>query len=380
MRAAKRVFACLLLALCAQIAPGYAHTNSLAYLDLQAQGEDLRLQWSVALTDLNEVADLELDRDGDRAITWGELRANAAPIAAVFAREVQLEQAGHACIAAGTPGLRVDSHQGEPYAVLDLRYRCHVGLDALQLRYGFQARRDAQHRAIVTVRSAQGEARTSVAAPDGGTLQLELGRSSAWSAFAGFVKYGFQHILEGWDHVLFVLALVLSAMRARERDGAMVAVRSRAWGLLKLITLFTLAHSLTLVLAALQWVSLPSRLIEAGIAASIVVTAANNLVPFLRPRWEAALVFGFGLLHGLGFAALLSDLLLSTTHRVTALAGFNIGVELGQLVVVALALAALAAISQLGLRRSPWLRQRVTAVASLATACAGAVWFVQRAF
>lgn len=380
MHAARRLAFWLLLALCARIAPGHAHTSSLAYLDLQPQGDRLQLQWSVALTDLNEVAELELDRDGDRAITWGELRANGDAIAAVFAREVQLEQAGQACVADAAPRLQVDLHQGESYAVLHLRYRCHTGLEALQLRYGFQAGRDNQHRAIVTMRSAQGDSRTAVASPDGSTLRLELGRSSAWNAFAGFVKYGFQHILEGWDHVLFVLALVLSAMRARADDGVAPPWSRRAWGLLKLVSLFTLAHSLTLALAAMQWVALPSRLVEAGIAASIIVTAANNLIPFLRPRWEAALVFGFGLLHGLGFATLLSDLLLSTSHRLTALAGFNIGVELGQLAVVAAALAILGAIALLGAQRRPWLRQRITAFASLATACAGAVWFVQRAF
>lgn len=370
MRAIERGLLWLLL--CAAT-PVWAHTSSLGYLDVRPDGERLAVQWSVSLIDLNE--ELAVDLDGDQAITWGELRQRQSALAALFARQLQFQQGTQACAPDGTVGVRVDTRQGEVFAVLDSIVLCAGTVDTVDLRYRFLTERNRQHRAIVTTHPRRGDAKTVVVAPDGEAVPLTLAEGSAWRSFSGFVKHGFLHILEGWDHVLFVLVLVMSAMAPRGNGATPPAVSARMLTLLKLVSLFTLAHSLTLALAALQVFVLPTRVVEAGIAASIVVTAANNFRPFLKPRFEAAVVFGFGLLHGMGFATLLNDLLLSTPHRVMALAGFNVGVELGQLAIVLLTAPLL-----LAALVSAAVRRRVVLAASAATACAGCVWFVDRAF
>jgi HupE / UreJ protein len=175
---------------------------------------------------------------------------------------------------------------------------------------------------------------------------------------ASFVRLGVEHILTGWDHLLFLLVLLL---------------RGGGWlSLVKIITAFTVAHSVTLALAVLEVVALPDRLVEAVIALSIAAVAAENL--FLRPvvsrRWLVS--FAFGLVHGFGFSSVLRDIGLPTEGLVLSLLGFNAGVELGQALVVAVALPALTL-----LRTTRW-EARVTRSASLATLLVGAVLFVER--
>lgn len=372
MRALERCLSWCLLSCCAL--PAWAHTSSLSYLDVRPDGDALALQWSVSLIDLNEV--LALDLDGDRDVTWGELRQNEGALAALLAEHVRFQQIGHACSPDRAIALRVDTRQGEPFAVIDATAHCADAIDTAVLRYSFLAERNRQHRVIVTVHPLRAGSETLVLAPTDAGAPLSLGAgSSAWRSLATFVAHGFQHILQGWDHILFVLVLVLSTMVPRAATERMPPLSSRVLALLKLVSVFTIAHSLTLALAALQVFTLPSRVVETGIAASIAVTAVNNVWPLVRPRYEAGLVFAFGLLHGMGFAALLNDLLLSSEHRVLALAGFNIGVELGQLAIV------LVAVPPLLLVLAPaGARRRFAPAMSLAAACAGCFWFVQRAF
>jgi len=183
----------------------------------------------------------------------------------------------------------------------------------------------------------------------------------AWCVAGRYLKLGFEHILPlGLDHILFVLGLFLLSTGWRP--------------LLWQVTAFTLAHSISLGLSMYGVVSLPSRLVETSIAASIVyVGVENSLTPRLH-AWRPAMVFLFGLLHGLGFAGVLSELGLPRGEFAPALAGFNVGVELGQLAVIGMALLAVGR-----WRRRPWYRARVIVPASLAIAAVAAFWTVQRA-
>jgi hydrogenase/urease accessory protein HupE len=182
-------------------------------------------------------------------------------------------------------------------------------------------------------------------------------------SFRGFLVLGAEHIFTGYDHLLFLCGLLLVCRRWRT-----VAA---------IVTCFTLAHSVTLALAALEVVSLPSRLVESLIAASIVYVGVENILRGDEPRGRWALTFGFGLIHGLGFASVLREIGLGKfgTSIVGPLVGFNLGVELGQLVVACLLLAVL-----WRLRRIPAFDRRGTRVASAAVAAAGLVWLVGRAF
>jgi hypothetical protein len=159
--------------------------------------------------------------------------------------------------------------------------------------------------------------------------------SERWRGFLDYVREGVWHIWFGYDHILFLLSLLLPAVLVR-RAGAWQTVptlRAALVDVAKIVTAFTLAHSVTLSLAALGYLELPSRWVESAIALSVVLAAGNNLYP----RWYAyrtTVAFGFGLIHGLGFASVLGDLSLPDGLLVTALIGFNLGVELGQLAIV----------------------------------------------
>jgi hypothetical protein len=184
----------------------------------------------------------------------------------------------------------------------------------------------------------QGSNRLAVFAPDTQIQTFELHSDLAkQTPLQTFIKEGIWHIWRGYDHILFLLALLLPGV-LRRSDGTwepVMAVKPAVIRVLQIVTAFTVAHSITLSLAALGLVHLPSRLIESAIAASVVMAALNNLRPFFFERgWLVA--FGFGLLHGFGFANALSDLGLHSGQFALTLFGFNLGVEIGQLAIVAL--------------------------------------------
>ena len=189
--------------------------------------------------------------------------------------------------------------------------------------------------------------------------EARLSTAGGHRGAASFVMLGIEHILTGWDHLLFLLVLLL---------------RGGGWlSLLRIVTAFTLAHSVTLALAALDVITLPDRLVESVIALSIALVAAENLLfrSLVARRWLVS--FGFGLVHGFGFSSVLREIGLPTQGLVLSLLGFNVGVELGQALVVAVALPALAL-----LRRTRW-EPRVVRFASLATLLVGAALFLERA-
>ncbi len=185
-------------------------------------------------------------------------------------------------------------------------------------------------------------------------------QASAWESFVAYIPVGFDHILpKGLDHILFVLGLFFLAARLRP--------------LLWQVSAFTLAHTVTLALAALGYVSVPAYIVEPLIAASIAFVALENIFFPRLGLWRPLVVFGFGLLHGLGFASVLGEFGLPDGSFVPALIGFNIGVELGQLTVIAIAFIVVG----LAWKRD-WYRQVVAVPASAAIALIGAYWVVER--
>lgn len=179
--------------------------------------------------------------------------------------------------------------------------------------------------------------------------------------FIDYAKLGFTHILpKGLDHILFIVGLFLLSPRMRP--------------LLILATTFTVAHSITLALGILDIVRIPAEIVEPLIAASIVFVALENAFPDRLRQWRPLVVFGFGLLHGLGFAGVLEELGLPTDQFFVALLGFNVGVELGQITVLALCFLAVG----LWFQRRAWYRRAVTIPASALIAAIGGFWFFER--
>ncbi|MEM6406921.1 MAG: HupE/UreJ family protein [Pseudomonadota bacterium] len=201
---------------------------------------------------------------------------------------------------------------------------------------------------------------------DGGALSDPLPRigtapQSGFSVFVQYIAVGFDHIIpKGLDHILFVLGLFFLSLRA----GPLVTQ----------VTIFTLAHTITLALASLGYVAVNPAIVEPLIAASIVYVAVENIFTSKITWWRPFLIFLFGLLHGLGFASVLGEFGLAPGRFIAALVGFNIGVELGQLAVIGLAFLAVG----YWFGEKPWYRARVAIPASGVIALIGAYWVFER--
>jgi hypothetical protein len=271
----------------------------------------------------------------------------------------------------------LDKHSDGTYAVLTLAARCDSPGQALTARYSLLFDVDPSHRGLVQWIAAGGATpQALVFGTDSAQQALALQPQGAWRTLKQYLVDGVWHIWIGYDHILFLLALLLpSVLVRRGREWAGVDRFGRAvTEVVKVVTAFTLAHSITLSLAALDVISLPSRLVESAIALSVIFAALNNLRGTIHSRrW--VLAFAFGLIHGFGFASVLADLGLPQQALVVALVGFNVGVELGQLAVVA-AFLPLA----FGLRGTRFYRTGVLKAGSLAVALLAGWWFVQRAF
>ena len=178
---------------------------------------------------------------------------------------------------------------------------------------------------------------------------------------SNYLAIGFTHILpKGLDHILFVVGLFLLSPALRP--------------LLIQVTSFTIAHTVTLALGSLGVIQISPAIVEPLIAASIVYVAVENIISDKLQRWRPLLIFAFGLLHGLGFAGVLSEIGIASGFFIAALLSFNIGVEIGQLTVIALCFL----LFGLWFRRRPWYRSRITIPLSLVIALVGAYWFVER--
>jgi hypothetical protein len=313
--------------------PVLAHKPSDSYLALSPEGNEVLGQWDIALRDLDYAIGLDADDDG--AITWNELRTREADIAAYALARLHISVASKPCTLK-PGGLLVDQHSDGAYAVLRFSAGCDSKVSDLTVDYRLFFDLDPLHRGLMRL-TANGITRTAIFSPERATQQLDGAVASPINQFFAFVREGVWHIWIGIDHLLFLIALLLPAMLVRTSAGWKPVANSSVafWNVFKIVTAFTVAHSITLSLAALEVVSLPSRWVETAIAASVLLAALNNLYPVVRRRlWVVAFVFG--LIHGFGFASVLLDLGLPRNALVLSLFGFNLGVELGQLMVVVL--------------------------------------------
>jgi hypothetical protein len=344
-----------------------AHSLSVAHVDIRPAaygGQDIELD--LALRDL--ALELSLDANHDERITWSELQAVEAPLESMLQRGFRLSVATDHC-PLRLQALHVRRYDDGSYASLQLHAACPAST-GLRLDYALFFDGDPRHRALVTVHRAAGVA-TLIARSEARSLSLpDVGANP----FLAFVREGVGHILSGYDHLAFLLSLLLPAPLVLAAGAWRPAADWRAvfWPTLGLVTAFTAAHSITLSLAALGWVRPNAMLVEATIAASVALAALNNLRPLVTRRlWVVG--FGFGLVHGLGFAGALLETGLPANARLAALLGFNVGVELGQLAVVGMALPALYLLR--GTRGYP---NYVLRLSSIAIAALAGWWLYQR--
>jgi hypothetical protein len=423
-----------LFAFLALLAPAaFAHKASDAYVTLHVDGATVDARIDIALRDLDR--DLDLDTNADDQLSWKEVRTRWADIAALARNDIRLSADGARCTPdpastpvtdANTPALT--EHSDGTYAVLRTQWHCAAPVQQLSVEYELFAKTDPTHRGIARVSRADASAdspapQLAVLSPGTGWHRFRLpalpqiaaasesratlvdtpapiaspaaagtadvdtapAADAPASSFFGFVREGVHHILIGYDHILFLLSLLLPAVwiRSAVTDPRTGLTRTR-WipsdnlrlaltNVLKVVTAFTVAHSITLALSVLDIVNPPSRWVESIIAASVVLAALNNIWPLIsEARWK--LTFVFGLVHGFGFASALKDAGLAKGALAGPLIGFNVGVEIGQLCIVAVVLPI-----AWSLRRTRTYRGAFAA-GSLVIASIAGLWFVQRAF
>ncbi len=403
--------------------PAQAHKSSDAYLFFDQQADQTTLRWDIALRDLDQA--LPIDADGDRNLTWGEVRRawpriDALALQSLAVAGCRFQITGHA----------LEQRNDGAYAVLQLAAPCQVAPPTL-VHYSLFLDLDPTHRGIVrhtvagastslrmlvpaaipaalraaatAVDAASPASAASTSATGPAPVEIVAAAAALASVAASppniqattaptavvpaspvadthapsFIGEGVHHILTGYDHLLFLLCLLLPAVLRREpgpppRWLAVAGWRQAVLPVAKTVTLFTLAHSVTLALAALGWVKLSPSFVEPAIAATIMLAALDNLRPLLL-RWRGWVTFTFGLIHGFGFAGVLGELQLPPAQFGWALFQFNVGLELGQLAMVAAVVPVLY-----------WLRQRPAYVPVVLRAGSGLalllamVWLVER--
>jgi hydrogenase/urease accessory protein HupE len=297
--------------------PSPAHWADVAVADIQIERQDVRFYLTIP-TGL--VA--QFDDDENQQLSALEITKHQVPLQRFLTDKIRLTASGtdHQTITIqpGTSPISSlsSSTVKETHSNLWLQYHWANPIEQLQLRYDLFLPGITTARCLVQVRQGD-RINNLVLTPNdnrAALIDLPIGQQ-----ISSFITLGIEHILTGYDHILFLISLLLLGGNLRY--------------LLKIVTAFTIAHSVTLTLAVLNIVTLPSRGVEIVIALSIAYIAAENLwLKEPRGRWQLA--FAFGLIHGFGFSSILRELDLPSTNLVVSLASFNVGVELGQLAIV----------------------------------------------
>lgn len=335
--------------------PAAAHTfDTVGYSEITQQGDHVRYELLVDYQAFVSVSGVGGGVTTSAADAEKALRAGEPAVADYLRDTLRIEADGVVCepevVETG-----VELRDDQPHARVLLDYAC-PGDSAVEIRYtALLGDIDPKHRNIATYDLGADSGRFVF---DSDHRELVVGEQNLARQGSRFLALGVEHFLLGLDHLLFVVALLISARSLRD--------------VLGVVTTFTVAHSIALGLTALGVTSVPSSVVEPLIALSIAYVAAENLLGSSGRRWRLTAVFGFGLLHGMGFAGGLDLAGEEGWWWVVPLASFNIGVELGQVAVVA-ALFPLLAL----LRRWPW-SGRLLLLATGAIALCGLVWFVER--
>jgi hypothetical protein len=327
-----------------------AHVTTTGLLRIEFTGGRMLYALSLALPELPAASAeiLTAAANGDRG---------AAEVAAEAARmSVTVGLDGGGC---RTGRVRIGgAGTNETRATIEIDFTCDSSHGRLDITEDWRAFLGEHYQTLGNLRTPSGE-RQVIFGEESRSLTVDIDRTVATGWF-NFVKLGIEHILTGYDHLLFLVALLATARGA--------------WSVVRIVTAFTLAHSVALSVAALGIVTIPDRIIEPLIAATIVWVALENLFAAEPDRRRWIWSFGFGLVHGLGFASALGELGLKGAALVRGLVVFNLGVEIGQLLFVAVFLPALMWLARgRGARLTP-------RIASLTVAVIGTYWLAERLF
>jgi hypothetical protein len=350
-----------------------AHEPSKSYLSLTLDSGQFVGRFDMPLRDLQNVVPLGADKTG--SIDQAQLDVHCQEVTAYTLSHLKIILDGHELRPQFTSAAPVlEELSGGPYLQYNFVLEHFPAPQSLEISYQLFFETNSLHRGLLRL-EANGKTQIAAFSPRHWSQSFQLVAPSYARQFLVFVREGVWHIWTGYDHILFLLALLLPSVLKREAGHwrEVRALRPAFYNVVKIVSAFTVAHSLTLTLAVLGIVRLPNRLTESAIALSVVLAAANNLWPLVRERgWIVA--FGFGLVHGFGFATALSEFGLTQGHLALTLLGFNTGVEIGQLAIVAFFLPAAYALRRTWFYQTPVLRLGSAFVILIAGG-----WFAERA-
>lgn len=383
-------------------ASAYSHQLSTAYLkgDLNAAG-GFSGELQIRLFDLER--SIGIDKNSDGKLLWSEVLVSKESIQTYLNKSLQIKRNQTHCQQSYYGQWKIDSHYNESYLVLPVRAQCSV-TGELSIHYRGLYDLDSNHKLIATINVGADEY-FRVMSNSQREINLQANNGSWLDTLIEFTWQGMLHIWIGVDHILFLLCFLLAVVYSRtsktvsmgsdsieskknpeyiaDSSCSIVAntiktgpieiaeIKQRLLTIVGIISAFTLAHSLTLVATALDWIQFSSRWIEVGIAATVLFSAINNIFSFVtRLAW---LTFFFGLLHGMGFAGVLSELGLPHDQKLLSILAFNLGVEFGQVVIVLLMVPVLLAIKRIRIPPQSILSASSAAIAIIAT-----VWIVER--
>jgi len=354
----KRVLAAIALLFACGAA--FAHTSGSSFLALRVEDTStVHADWDFDVRDLQQ--SLQLDADSNGALTWGEIIAARSAIETLLLARTHLSSTGGACTVAATDVPMIAEHGDGPYLRFIATFSCAPG--ALMLDHSGWFAFDAGHRALLEYQALGGARTQAILASGAGPWHAT---ESRMAHLVRFLVEGIRHLVTGYDHLAF-LGVLLLALARRRRSGESTSLPLMLKRAFAVITAFTLAHSLTLGLAATGHLHMPSQPVEVAIALSVMIAALLNLSRGAADHgWKLA--FAFGLVHGLGFAGALAELA-SGSIDLFALAAFNVGIETAQVVIAAAAVPLIWWVFR-GLRSE----RLGVPLASVCVACVAAVW------
>lgn len=342
----------------------FAHRPNDSKLSLNITATDIDGQALFQMDDLEWV--LGIDDNRDKEVTWQEFRTHIPSIQQQFIDSIQITRNTAKC-QFNSALTDIKQIADRTYAEFSLQSPCPSTDSQLTVEANYLTIVDPQHQLFLSLNN------------DGKTTSTLLTRSNKKLIIAGdiklfdsikaFVREGIWHIFTGYDHILFIMTLIFASLFGIPVEQQKNSIKN----LLLMISSFTIAHSVTLIASALDWIRIPSQWVESAIAATVIFAALN-----VRMRWVAeklwALTFSFGLIHGMGFANALRELSIPEQNFISSLVSFNIGVEIGQLVLVGISLPLLFLLAKNSFK---WQQQSIKFATAL-IACFGIIWFIER--
>jgi len=332
--------------------PAFAHTNnSEGFSTINVKEKTLNYELKIDFTELGHAMNQEMNQK--QLINSDIVQKYINSHIKLYADSVPIE--------GSVEKTDLEMIEDRQFAVINLNYRLDHKPEKLEIEYNmFLDDSDPSHANFATV-NMDGKQQEKILTYE--SRELEIGEVSFLQNSTQFLLLGMKHIFTGYDHILFVISLLFGVKTIRQIGF--------------LVTAFTIAHSITLFLATFKIIQFPSQLVESAIALSVVYAALINIFSkdSKQPPWIA---FGFGLIHGFGFAGILSEMQLEGGHMATSLIFFNIGIEIGQFFIVLLAFPIILYIKKLDIKYKPvkW----IIPASSIGILAFGLTWFVQRAF